>query len=127
MLTAVALQDHLVKSLSLQDPVKKQINHRSPTSGNNIQKTISNCKKKQTSKTSGSEREYVLGPKPKPLTLGRPALSQNCCIYFACYSKVETLSEKNAIMAVQLAPTKPSFCLSSSVERIRKCMDNDVI
>lgn len=67
-LAAVALQDHMTRSLSLQDPFKKKkINHSLPAAA-----------KKKSSKTtvgkSGKEdhdkKEYVLDPKPAPLTLG---------------------------------------------------------
>ena len=67
-LSAVALQDHMARSLSLQDPFKKKkINHSLPAAARN----------KKTNKAVGrpckegdDKEEYVLDPKPAPLTLG---------------------------------------------------------
>ena len=66
-LAAVALQDHMTRSLSLQDPFKKKkINHSLPAAARN----------KKTNKAAGKtskgddKEEYVLDPKPAPLTLG---------------------------------------------------------
>lgn len=66
-LAAVALQDHMTRSLSLQDPFKKKkINHSLPAAS-----------KRRTTKAIGKsgkedrdKKEYVLDPKPPPLTLG---------------------------------------------------------
>lgn len=61
----MALQDHLVKSLSLQDPFKPKVNHKA--------KNNANQKKTETRKsttTLDDNKEYVLDAKPKPLTLG---------------------------------------------------------
>lgn len=70
MLTAVALQDHLVKSLSLQDPIKRNLH--SQTCVRNTQKKTSTTRKKKEAKLSlKSDKEYVLDPKAKPLTLAQ--------------------------------------------------------
>jgi hypothetical protein len=72
VLNAVALQDHLVKSLSLQDPFKTKVNHK-PKSN-----TSTNQKKTATRKTKDTDdKEYVLDAKPKPLTLGTKAFLSN--------------------------------------------------
>lgn len=67
-LAAVALQDHMTRSLSLQDPFKKKkINHSLPAAS-----------KRRTTKAIGKsgkedrdKKEYVLDPKPPPLTLAQ--------------------------------------------------------
>lgn len=72
-LAAVALQDHMTRSLSLQDPFKKKkINHSLPVAAK------SNARLKQNSKTTRKsseenheKKEYVLDPKPAPLTLAQ--------------------------------------------------------
>ena len=74
-LAAVALQDHMTRSLSLQDPFKeKKMNHSLPAAARNKKTNraaVNTCKK-------GDDREeYVLDPKPAPLTLGM-FLLHNC-------------------------------------------------
>ena len=67
-LAAVALQDHMTRSLSLKDPFKKKkINHSLPAAARNkkTNKAVVN-----TSKEGDDKEEYVLDPKPAPLTLG---------------------------------------------------------
>lgn len=67
-LAAVALQDHMSRSLSLQDPIKKKkINHSLPAAARN-KKT--NKAVGKTCKKDDDKEEYVLDPKPVPLTLG---------------------------------------------------------
>ena len=67
-LAAVALQDHMSRSLSLQDPFKKKkINHSLPAAARN--KKTNNAAGKTCKEGDGKE-EYVLDPKPAPLTLG---------------------------------------------------------
>jgi hypothetical protein len=61
----VALQDHLVKSLSLQDPFKTKVNHK-PKSNTKQTKTAT----RKTKTDVDDNKEYVLDAKPKPLTLG---------------------------------------------------------
>ena len=59
----MALQDHLVKSLSLQDPLKQKLNHKA--------KNNANQKKTEARKFKlDDNKEYALDAKPKPLTLG---------------------------------------------------------
>lgn len=68
-LAAVALQDHMSRSLSLQDPFKKKkLNHSLPVAA----RRNNNSKKKgRSSKEEDNQKqEYVLDPKPAPLTLG---------------------------------------------------------
>lgn len=68
VLTAVAFQDHLVKSLSLQDPIKKN----SQPSGRNTRKKTSTSRKTEAySKRLECDKEYVLDAKAKPLTLAQ--------------------------------------------------------
>ena len=63
----------MTRSLSLQDPFKKKkINHSLPVAAK------SNARLKQNSKTTRKsseenheKKEYVLDPKPAPLTLGK--------------------------------------------------------
>ena len=67
-LAAVALQDHMSRSLSLQDPFKKKkINHSLPAAARNKK---SNKAAGKTCKGGDDKEEYVLDPKPAPLTLG---------------------------------------------------------
>ena len=71
-LTAVALQDHMSRSLSLQDPFKKKkINHSLPVAGRKTEKLQHTSNKKgKSSKEDDEKQEYNLDPKPTPLTLG---------------------------------------------------------
>ena len=67
-LAAVALQDHMTRSLSLQDPFKKKkINHSSPTAS---KKRTTKAVVNRDAKDDQDKKEYVLDPKPPPLTLG---------------------------------------------------------
>ncbi|CAB4000630.1 RING finger 32 [Paramuricea clavata] len=66
VLNAVALQDHLVKSLSLQDPFKTKVNHK-PKSNTKQTKTAT----RKTKTDVDDNKEYVLDAKPKPLTLAQ--------------------------------------------------------
>ena len=67
-LAAVALQDHMTRSLSLQDPFKKKkINHSLPAVAARSKKTNKAVGK---AKESHDKKEYVLDPTPAPLTLG---------------------------------------------------------
>ncbi|KXJ28215.1 RING finger protein 32 [Exaiptasia diaphana] len=73
-MTAVALQDHLVRSLSLQDTLpKKKINHKLPVSPlkhkNKSSQKRTECQQKK--KVNKEEKEYVLDPKLPPLTLAQ--------------------------------------------------------
>ncbi|XP_073236816.1 RING finger protein 32-like [Porites lutea] len=67
-LAAVALQDHMVRSLSLHDPLKKKkINHSLPVKNSrNLTST-----EKRSRKDEDQKKEYVLDPKPAPLTLAQ--------------------------------------------------------
>ena len=69
-MNAVALQDHLVKSLSLQDPFKTKVNHK-PKSNTNQKKTTT----RKIKTNVDDNKEYVLDAKPKPLTLGTSAFT----------------------------------------------------
>ena len=72
-MNAVALQDHLVNSLSLQDPFKQKVNHKV--------KNNANQKKTETRKSTtklDDNKEYVLDAKPKPLTLGTLTVFYHC-------------------------------------------------
>ena len=77
-LAAVALQDHMTRSLSLQDPFKKKkINHSLPAAARNKKTNraaINTCKK------GDDKEEYVLDPKPAPLTLGMFLLHFNSIV-----------------------------------------------
>lgn len=67
-LAAVALQDHMTRSLSLQDPFKKKkINHSLPTAS---KKRTTKAAVNRDAKDDQDKKEYVLDPKPPPLTLG---------------------------------------------------------
>ena len=70
-LAAVALQDHMSRVLSLQDPFKKKkINHGLPVVA---RKSDVKTKQRQTQarKSQNAEgNEFVLDPRPQPLTLG---------------------------------------------------------
>ena len=67
-LAAVALQDHMTRSLSLQDPFKKKkINHSLPAVAARSKKTNKAVGK---AKESHDKKEYVLDPTPASLTLG---------------------------------------------------------
>ena len=65
----MALQDHLVKSLSLQDPFKPKVNHKANT---NVNQKKTAARKSKTK--LDDNKEYVLDAKPKPLTLGMGTL-----------------------------------------------------
>ena len=82
-LAAVALQDHMARSLSLQDPLKKKrINHSLPLSGRSGAKLGSNSERSRNTAKSTREferKEYVLDPKPPPLSLGVCHISSNRC------------------------------------------------
>ncbi|XP_028394244.1 RING finger protein 32-like [Dendronephthya gigantea] len=66
VLNAVALQDHLVRSLSLQDPIKIRNEH---VSKSNTKKKANSGRKTKTH--MDGNREYVLDAKPKALTLAQ--------------------------------------------------------
>ena len=67
-LAAVALQDHMARSLSLHDPLKKKkINHSLPVKNSRNLTSKEKCSRKDEDQT----KEYVLDPKPAPLTLGK--------------------------------------------------------
>lgn len=79
-ITAVALQDHisrsLLHSLSLSDPVRDSLRVRGSSQRP--------CQKNKHPQHSSSQRslegrEYVLDPAPPPLTLG--TLDQPCCLF----------------------------------------------
>ncbi|XP_031556497.1 peptidyl-prolyl cis-trans isomerase G-like [Actinia tenebrosa] len=78
-MAAVALQDHLSRSLSLQDPFnKKKINHRLPVASRQKNKTKASSSSSSSSPSSVDstkkvvkEEEYVLDPKLPPLTLAQ--------------------------------------------------------
>ena len=85
-LTAVAFQDHMMRSLSLQDPLKKKkINHRLPVTPRNSSKVLQSTNRKVKKNEPEEEKEYVLDPKPPSLTLGLKVLNniKNC--YYAFY------------------------------------------
>lgn len=68
-LAAVALQDHMTRSLSLQDPFKKKkINHSLPTAS---KKRTTKAVVNRDAKDDQDKKEYVLDPKPPPLTLAQ--------------------------------------------------------
>ncbi|XP_077993826.1 RING finger protein 32-like [Glandiceps talaboti] len=76
ILAAVALQDHMMKNLSLVDPLRQS--HFNPVPKRSKPKKVSAVVdtrlKKQTkknNKTEITEKEYVLDPSPKPLTLAQ--------------------------------------------------------
>ena len=67
-LAAVALQDHMARSLSLHDPLKKKkINHSLPVKNSRNLTSKEKCSRKD----EDQKKEYVLDPKPAPLTLGK--------------------------------------------------------
>ena len=67
-LAAVALQDHMARSLSLHDPLKKKkINHSLPVKNSKNLTSTEKCSRKDEEQKG----EYVLDPKPPPLTLGK--------------------------------------------------------
>ena len=99
-LAAVALQDHMSRSLSLQDPIKKKkINYSLPAASRN-KKT--NKAVGKTCKKDDDKEEYVLDPKPVSLTLG-----MFCCIIIqvlylymyelTCRTKLNTAVEHKEI------------------------------
>ena len=71
-LAAVALQDHMSRSLSLQDPFKKKkLNHRLPVAKGTNERVQQNLRKTgKPSKNESGKQEYNLDPKPAPLSLG---------------------------------------------------------
>ncbi|XP_070536117.1 RING finger protein 32-like [Ptychodera flava] len=75
ILAAVALQDHMVKSLSLVDPLRQT--HYNPSRRVKPKKVsaVVDTRLKKLSKKSGKkdeeEKEYVLDAKPQPLTLAQ--------------------------------------------------------
>ncbi|XP_071487840.1 RING finger protein 32-like [Diadema antillarum] len=75
-LTAVAIQDHMMRNLSLVDPFKKA-KHKPPPAKKpprNIKPIVDTRRHAQLSKgskKSETEKEYVLDPKPKPLSLAQ--------------------------------------------------------
>ena len=71
-LAAVALQDHMSRSLSLQDPFKKKkLNHRLPVTKGTNERVQQNLRKTgKPSKNESGKQEYNLDPKPAPLSLG---------------------------------------------------------
>ncbi|EDO29619.1 predicted protein, partial [Nematostella vectensis] len=69
-LTAVALQDHWARSLSLKDPVKKKINHSLPVAAK-PRSTAARIKGGKGPETRESNKEYVLDPVPPPPTLAQ--------------------------------------------------------
>lgn len=83
-LAAVALQDHMTRSLSLQDPFKKKkINHSLPAAARS-KKT--NKAVGKTCREGDDKEEYVLDPKPAPLTLGMFCIV-SCLVIIACSCK----------------------------------------
>ncbi|XP_046861904.1 RING finger protein 32-like [Xenia sp. Carnegie-2017] len=68
VLNAVALQDHLVKSLSLQDSWNSKVKQHKYNS-KNFSKTKKGSFKSSTN--NDSNKEYVLDEEPKPLTLAQ--------------------------------------------------------
>lgn len=67
-LAAVALQDHMAHSLSLHDPLKKKkINHSLPVKNSRNLTSKEKCSRKD----EDQKKEYVLDPKPAPLTLAQ--------------------------------------------------------
>ena len=72
-LAAVALQDHMARSLSLHDPLKKKkINHSLPVKNSRNLTSKEKCSRKD----EDQKKEYVLDPKPAPLTLGKCTVMQ---------------------------------------------------
>jgi len=70
-MTAVALQDHLVRSLAIKDPFsKKKINHKLPVTSKNMGKVTTKPRESKQDNVLPEEKEYVLDPKLPPLTLG---------------------------------------------------------
>ena len=71
-LAAVALQDHMSRSLSLQDPFrKKKVNHSLPVTKRTNDRVQQNARKKgKPGKADNDKQEYNLDPKPAPFTLG---------------------------------------------------------
>ena len=71
-LAAVALQDHMSRSLSLQDPFKKKkLNHRLPVTKGTHERVQQKLRKTgKPSKNESGKQEYNLDPKPAPLSLG---------------------------------------------------------
>lgn len=72
-LAAVALQDHMSRSLSLQDPFKKKkLNHRLPVAKGTNERVQQNLRKTgKPSKNESGKQEYNLDPKPAPLSLAQ--------------------------------------------------------
>ncbi|EDV27816.1 uncharacterized protein TRIADDRAFT_20747, partial [Trichoplax adhaerens] len=75
---AVALQDHLVRSLSLNDPLNNRKSYVSPKKSTRKTKAVSKIdtgvKKptpKKTLNTASHEKEYVIESRSKPLTLAQ--------------------------------------------------------
>lgn len=84
MVTAVALQDHILQDfelrhLSVADDSKTKVQKRWSKSKSlkSAKAVIDSGLKKTTQgpKVHDPEREYVLDPKPPPLTLGKPISS----------------------------------------------------
>ena len=74
-ITAVALQDHIsrsmLQSLSLSDPVRDSLRAKGPGQKPRQRNRHANGKPQHSqSQRSLEEREYVLDPAPPPLTLG---------------------------------------------------------
>lgn len=72
-LAAVALQDHMSRSLSLQDPFrKKKVNHSLPVTKRTNDRVQQNARKKgKPGKADNDKQEYNLDPKPAPFTLAQ--------------------------------------------------------
>ena len=85
-LAAVALQDHMSRSLSLQDPFKKKkLNHRLPVAKGTNERVQQNLRKTgKPSKNESGKQEYNLDPKPAPLSLGLFCLN---CFFLDLYSE----------------------------------------
>lgn len=89
MLTAVALQDHILhnlqlKDLSLGDPFKSKTQNKKnsykPVNKENVRALIDTGLRKTShqQENEDQEQEYVLDPCPLPLTLGKSCSSMFC-------------------------------------------------
>ena len=94
-LAAVALQDHMSRSLSLHDPFKKKkLNHSLPVTKRTNEKVQQNLRKTgKPSKNENGKQEYNLDPKPAPLSLGL-----FCFVFsFATFNTVNSLKFRRLI------------------------------
>ena len=81
-LAAVAFQDHMMRNLSLSDPLKKkQIHHGVPKKQlKEVKSVVDSGMRQEGAKTKGASsgaeaKEYVLDQKPQPMTLGEMLLT----------------------------------------------------